>query len=472
NNLTPLQRGNKKIKLECEECSYNYVKNFRNQDIQKIQIMEWLERRGKIAECYLCKRRGVKQELVNYGSTYFCTWEEKYAYQIYLDVANPSHNYTYEGREGHWLNSRRSAGNYITVNRSMTKRIYDYIAQGLQDLELLENLKEEQEDDEISDPEMPLLYSNNEERDFNQAIHDSLQTKTKSYQEYCREMQDKTNGQNTLCKQCLLVINLNDESTYINVANQMEQTIDPYHIDCYNEVFNPTQYCQECKDKPLQTEDEQSRGMCASCYTIKKGKAKEEAPKDYFFNEPLTTEQEILNEVLYNYPLRFEAMEKAIQKVEMENQLLRQQIDSEHLIGLYKEAFAIVQRARQEIKELKFPTEQQAFQEALQRGRSPKIKVTTTTTLEEIEIEEISLEDFQRKTQTRTNSAPPTFLKHAIALCDGWGIVAPRRPKLAHKHKTSKVGAQTQDVQRWRNDIDKTSIDDAQIITLIRHLRW
>jgi hypothetical protein len=338
----------------------------------------------------------------------------------------------------------------------MTKRIYDYIAQGLQDLELLENLKEEQEDDEISDPEMPLLYSNNEERDFIQAIHDSLQTKTKTYQEYCQEMQDKTNGQNTLCKQCLLVINLNDESTYINVANQMEQTIDPYHIDCYNEVFNPTQYCQECKDKPLQTEDEQSRGMCASCYTIKKGKAKEEAPKDYFFNEPLTTEQEILNEVLYNYPLRFEAMEKAIQKVEMENQLLRQQIDSEHLIGLYKyenikkilerivgvidesvesmneslsedrhfysfeeyerEAFAIVQRARQEIKELKFPTEQQAFQEALQRGRSPttrspKIKVTTTTTLEEMEIEEISLEDFQRKTQTRTNSAPPTFLK-------------------------------------------------------------
>jgi len=63
--------------------------------------MEWLERRGKIAECYLCKRRGVKQELVNYRSTYFCTWEEKYAYQIYLDVANPSHNYIYEGREEH-----------------------------------------------------------------------------------------------------------------------------------------------------------------------------------------------------------------------------------------------------------------------------------------------------------------------------------------------------------------------------------
>jgi len=126
----------------------------------------------------------------------------------------------------------------------MTKRIYDYITQRLQDLEFLENLKEKQEDDKISDPEMPLLYSNNEERDFNQAIHDSLQTKTKSYQEYCQEMQDKTNGQNTLCKQCLLVINLNDESTFINVANQMEQTIDSYHIDCYNEVFNPTQYCQ------------------------------------------------------------------------------------------------------------------------------------------------------------------------------------------------------------------------------------
>ncbi|CAG8649184.1 2720_t:CDS:1, partial [Cetraspora pellucida] len=91
--------------------------------------------------------------------------------------------------------------------------------------------------------------------------------------------------------------------TYINVTNQMEQTIDPYHIDCYNKVFNPTQYCQECKDKPLQTEDEQSRGICASCYITKKGKAKEEAPKDYFFSEPLTTEQEILNEVLYNYPL-------------------------------------------------------------------------------------------------------------------------------------------------------------------------
>ncbi|CAG8668717.1 17006_t:CDS:1 [Cetraspora pellucida] len=126
-------------------------------------------------------------------------------------------------------------------------------------------------------------------------------------------MQDKTNRQNTLCKQCLLVINLNDESTFINVANQMEQTIDSYHIDCYNEVFNSTQYCQECENKLLQTEEEQSRGMCASCYITKKAKLKEEASKDYFFSELLTTEQEILNKVLYNYPLRFEVMEKAIQ---------------------------------------------------------------------------------------------------------------------------------------------------------------
>ncbi|CAG8443847.1 1328_t:CDS:2 [Cetraspora pellucida] len=84
----------------------------------------------------------------------------------------------------------------------MTKRIYNYIAQGLQDLELLENLKEKKKNNEISDSEMPLLYNDfpnyNQERDFNQAINDSLQTKTKSYQEYCQEMQDKTNGQNTL----------------------------------------------------------------------------------------------------------------------------------------------------------------------------------------------------------------------------------------------------------------------------------
>ncbi|CAG8599283.1 10845_t:CDS:2, partial [Cetraspora pellucida] len=221
-------------------------------------------------------------------------------------VANPNYDYTYEEREEHWLNSRRLAGNYITVNRSITKRIYDYITQGLHDLELLENLKEKQENNEISDPEMPLLYNDfldyNQKKDFNQAINDSFQTKTKLYQEYCQEMQDKTNRQNTLCKQCLLVINLSDESTYINVANQIEQTIDPYHINCYNE----------------------------------KEKAKEEAPKNYFFNELLTTEQEILNKVLYNYPLRFEAMEKAIQKVEIENQVLNQQIDFEHFIELYK----------------------------------------------------------------------------------------------------------------------------------------
>ncbi|CAG8668722.1 17007_t:CDS:2, partial [Cetraspora pellucida] len=54
---------------------------------------------------------------------------------------------------------------YYTVQ--MQYRIYDYITQGLQDLELLKNLKEEQEDDEISDPKIPLLYSNNKERDFN-----------------------------------------------------------------------------------------------------------------------------------------------------------------------------------------------------------------------------------------------------------------------------------------------------------------
>ncbi|CAG8453320.1 7725_t:CDS:2 [Cetraspora pellucida] len=168
--------------------------------------------------------------------------KEKYAYQIYLDVANPSHNYTYEEREKHWLNTRRTPS-----------------------LELLKNLKEEQENDKISDPKMPLLYSNNKERNFNQTIHDSLQTKTKSYQEYCQKMQNKTNRQNTLCKQCLL----------------------------------------KCKNKLLQTVDEQSREMCASCYTIKKEKAKEEALKDYFFNELLTTEQEILNELLYNYPLQF-----------------------------------------------------------------------------------------------------------------------------------------------------------------------
>ncbi|CAG8649171.1 2719_t:CDS:2 [Cetraspora pellucida] len=119
----------------------------------------------------------------------------------------------------------------------------------------------------------------------------------------------------------------------------------------------------------------------------------------------------------------------------MKNQLLRQQIDSEHLIGLQKyenikkilerivgvidESVenmneSLMQKAREKIRELKFPTEQQAFQEALQRGRSPTTrspKITVTTTLEKMKIEEISLEDFQEKTQMRTNSAPPKFLE-------------------------------------------------------------
>ncbi|CAG8712476.1 12392_t:CDS:2, partial [Cetraspora pellucida] len=111
---------------------------------------------------------------------------------------NSSYNYTYERKEEHWFDTRRLAENYISVNKSMPKRIYDYIAKVITDLRKLKFLKEKQENDKISDPKIPLLYRDNEKRDFNLTIHNSLQTKTKTYQEYCQEMQDKTNRQKIL----------------------------------------------------------------------------------------------------------------------------------------------------------------------------------------------------------------------------------------------------------------------------------
>ncbi|CAG8833581.1 21147_t:CDS:2, partial [Cetraspora pellucida] len=159
NNLIEIQRRNNRIRLEYEECAYEYVRYFRQNEPQKKQVMEWLEHKGKLIECYLCKKKGTKRKFANYRNIFFCTWEEKYAYQIYLDIVDLCHNYTYKGREGHWLNTRWSAENYITINRSMIKRIYEYIAEGEPNLQRLELLKVEKRGDEFSYPETPILYN-------------------------------------------------------------------------------------------------------------------------------------------------------------------------------------------------------------------------------------------------------------------------------------------------------------------------
>ncbi|CAG8545942.1 515_t:CDS:1 [Cetraspora pellucida] len=232
--------------------------------------MEWLEHKEKLIECYLCKKKGTKREFANYGNIFFCTWKEKYAYQIYLDIVDPCHNYTYEGREGHWLNTRQSAGNYITVNRSMVKRIYNYIAKGEPNLQQLELLKEKREGDEFSYPETPILY--NEENDVkeeiahNQAVTESLNNLDKektrkpgTYDEWCK----KTSKVGcTLCKECLLPINIKEESSYVNVTNMIEKAIYLYCIDCYNKVYHPTQYCTKCNQNPLGSEEDLARGIC------------------------------------------------------------------------------------------------------------------------------------------------------------------------------------------------------------------
>ncbi|CAG8808422.1 23388_t:CDS:2, partial [Cetraspora pellucida] len=232
-----------------------------------------------------------------------------------------------------------------------------------------------------------------EEIAYNQAVTKSLNNLDKentkrpeTYDEWCKET---SKVECTLCKECLLPINIKEE----------------------------------------RSEEDLARGICQECYTKEKGNAKEEPPKDYFFHEPMTTEQEHI--------------EKALSKVEMENQILRQQVDQEHLINLIKyeglkkmiqrivgvidesvdsineKASAIVERARQELKELqesRLPTEQQAFEEAMQRGRSqtrrsPRITVTTIIeNNDDMEVEEISQEEFQKKIPSRTNSAPP-FLR-------------------------------------------------------------
>ncbi|CAG8560401.1 16614_t:CDS:1 [Cetraspora pellucida] len=104
--------------------------------------MEWLEHKGKIVKCYLCKKKETKRKFATFGNIFFCTWEEKYAYQIYLDIANPCHNYTYKRRKEHWLNTKQLAEKYTTVNRSTIKRIYDYIARREPNLQQLKLLKE------------------------------------------------------------------------------------------------------------------------------------------------------------------------------------------------------------------------------------------------------------------------------------------------------------------------------------------
>ncbi|CAG8485410.1 23560_t:CDS:10 [Cetraspora pellucida] len=273
NNLIGIQKKNNRIRLEYEECAYEYVKYFRQNKPQKKQVMEWLEHKGKLIECYLCKKKENKREFANYENIFFCTWKEKYAYQIYLDIVNSCHNYTYEGRERHWLNTRWSAGNYITVNRLMIKRIYDYIAKGETNLQQLELLKEEKGEDEFSYPETPILYNeeNNdvvEEIAYNQAVTESLNNldkentkKPETYDEWCKET-SKVGC--TLCKECLLPINIKEKN---------------------------------------RSEEDLARGICRECYTKEKGKAKEAPPKDYFFNKLITTEQEIINEILYTYLL-------------------------------------------------------------------------------------------------------------------------------------------------------------------------
>ncbi|CAG8779007.1 16151_t:CDS:1, partial [Cetraspora pellucida] len=71
NNLIGIQRRNNRIRLECEECAYEYVRYFRQNEPQKKQVMEWLGHKGKLIECYLCKKKGTKREFANYGNIFF-----------------------------------------------------------------------------------------------------------------------------------------------------------------------------------------------------------------------------------------------------------------------------------------------------------------------------------------------------------------------------------------------------------------
>ncbi|CAG8485271.1 23553_t:CDS:2 [Cetraspora pellucida] len=187
---------------QCEYCLIRGHKQYQCKELLLDKANEYngcgcnsreLEHKEKLIECYLCKKKGTKREFANYGNIFFCTWEEKYAYQIYLDIVDPCHNYTYEGRKEHWLNTKQLAGNYITINRSITPILYNK---------------------ENNDVEEEIAY--------NQAVTENLNNLDKgntkrpeTYDKWCKET-SKVGC--TFCKECLLSINIKEQRSEEDLA--------------------------------------------------------------------------------------------------------------------------------------------------------------------------------------------------------------------------------------------------------------
>ncbi|CAG8724392.1 7933_t:CDS:2 [Ambispora leptoticha] len=91
-------------------------------------IREQLIDSGSLITCTSCGTEKLKQQMENWGGSFFCKIEERLVHTIALELINP--NYTFEGRLRHWTESTRKRTSYNEVNLTLTREIFEEIQLG------------------------------------------------------------------------------------------------------------------------------------------------------------------------------------------------------------------------------------------------------------------------------------------------------------------------------------------------------